>query len=104
MLLQVHRTDAVQQKSLNMTLYIKNLHPKISEKKLGKIFKKFGNVSSIVLALETKFGTTSSYGYVEMENSLHAMNAILSLDGSKQKSLVISVSPATVLKNSKLVS
>ncbi|MBD3639222.1 MAG: RNA-binding protein [Crocinitomicaceae bacterium] len=80
-----------------MTIYITNIHPGISERKLVRIFKKFGEVSSVVLAAATKPGLTGNFGYVEMENELQALNAILNLNRSTLKKCVISVSPAIIL-------
>ena len=82
-----------------MTIYIENINPYTTEKKLTRMFKKFGKVSSVILASEQKFGLREAYGYVEMENSLEAKSAILHLNGSTRKRHIISVTPATILKN-----
>lgn len=87
-----------------MTLYINNIHPKMTERKLTKIFQKFGKVCSVVMAKEIKSGVYKAYGYVEMTNNQEAKMAISRLNGSIHKRSKISVLPATVLKNTKLIS
>lgn len=82
-----------------MTIYIKNIRTNTSEKKLYKLFNKYGSVNSVIIALEHKIGGDISYGYVEMENPHEAEKAILNLNGSIFRRQMISVTPATILKN-----
>jgi polyadenylate-binding protein len=81
-----------------MTIYIKNIHANTTERKLYKLFKKYGKVNSVLMALEHKLGRDVVYGYVEMENHYEAEKAILNLNGSNFKGQKISVAPATILK------
>jgi RNA recognition motif-containing protein len=82
-----------------MTIYIKNIHVNTTERKLSKLFKKYGKVNSVLMAMEHKLGMEIAYGYVEMENHHEAEKAISILNGATYKRQKISVSPATILKN-----
>lgn len=84
-----------------MTIYIKNIHANTTERKLSKLFKKYGKVNSVLMALEHKLGRDIAYGYVEMENHHEAEKAISNLNGSNFKRQKISVTPATILKNTR---
>ena len=81
-----------------MTIYVKNINPKTTEKRLRRIFEKFRKVNSVIVALENKFGVNTAYCYVEMINIKEAIKAIFKLNGSFQKRNIIRVLPATILK------
>ncbi|KAL5832726.1 hypothetical protein ACOSQ3_016400 [Xanthoceras sorbifolium] len=62
-------------------LFVKNLNDSIDNKKLNKIFSKFGNIlSSKVAVLED--GKSKGYGFVQYENQESANNALQNLNGS----------------------
>jgi RNA recognition motif-containing protein len=88
----------VEKKKTKMTLYVKNLPPKISEKSLSRIFQKFGKVCSVVIANESDIKKNKAYGYVEMDDAQEATIAISRLNGTTYRRRIMEVLPATILK------
>ena len=74
----------------------------MTERRLTKIFQKFGEVCSVVMAKEIRLGVYKAYGYVEMTDNQEAKTAVSRLNGSIHKRSKISVLQATFLKNTKV--
>lgn len=75
-------------------LYVGNLSYKVTKNDLEKLFSEYGSVSEAVLIEEKDTGRSKGFGFVEMENSSEADNAIKELDGKPIQGRNIKVNEA----------
>ncbi|MCE5186313.1 MAG: RNA-binding protein [Planctomycetaceae bacterium] len=64
-------------------LYVGNLGPKANEASLKALFSMFGPVDKAYIIPDPETGLCKGYGFVIMNNDLHAAAAIKALDGKK---------------------
>ena len=77
-----------------MNIYIGNLHFKMKEDELQKIFEEYGEVSSAKIIIDKATGRSKGFGFVEMPNNNEASNALTSLDGKDVLGRAIKVTEA----------
>ncbi len=65
-----------------LSVYVKNFPKEFTNEELSKLFSKYGDVSSAVIALDD-FGNSRGFGFVTFCNSLNAAKAIKELKESK---------------------
>lgn len=83
------------------TVYVSNLHPRIAEVHLQKLFERFGEIKKIQVL--RKQVSRPSIAFVEFECSLQAVqNAIDKVNGQKLLGLTLHVSPAYGKKDSRI--
>jgi RNA recognition motif-containing protein len=63
-----------------MNIYVGNLSYNAEEKDLLEIFGKFGEVSSVKIISDRATGKPRGFGFVEMEDTREAQNAINNLN------------------------
>ena len=62
-------------------LYVGNLAYGVTKQELENIFSEYGSVSEAILIEDRDTGRSKGFGFVEMENSSEADNAVKELDG-----------------------
>ena len=77
-----------------MNIYIGNLSYEVGEQDLRDAFGAFGRVTSAKVIADMYTGKSKGFGFVEMESSDDAQNAISSLNGSDLKGRNITVNEA----------
>jgi RNA recognition motif-containing protein len=77
-----------------MNLFVGNLSPETTENDLRKIFSEFGTVNTSRIIKDHVTGESRGFGFVEMEDKYHAMDAIDNLDGTFLQNSIISVKEA----------
>ena len=75
-------------------LYIGNLPYEMDNEELGKLFSEYGTVSSSVVITDRDTRRSKGFGFVEMEHSEEADQAIKELDGKDIKGRNIRVNEA----------
>lgn len=78
-----------------MNIYVGNLHYEVKESDLKQVMEEFGIVSSIKLIVDKYSGQSKGFGFVEMDNSDEAENAIRSLNGKMLEGRSMAVREAT---------
>lgn len=68
-----------------MNIYVGNLHYEVSEEDLKEIIEEFGSVSSVKIISDRDSGRSKGFGFIEMDNSNEANNAIKSLNSKMLK-------------------
>ena len=63
-----------------MKLLIRNLARTTTEEELRTLFEVYGKVQSCSLVIDKKSGRSKGFGFVEMPNDTHAMDAIKNLN------------------------
>ncbi len=76
-----------------MHMHISNLHSNFIEADLLRIFSRFGEVASVLLVRDKLNNRSLCHAFVEMPVYKEAMQAVVSLDKTEQKSKRISVTP-----------
>jgi len=77
-----------------MNLFVGNLSPETTESDLRERFSEFGEIVSIKILKDRDTGLPRGFGFVEMADRFHAMDAIDNLDQVFLKGQVISVKEA----------
>ncbi len=77
-----------------MNIFVGNLSFKTKENDLKKVFKGFGNVISVAIAMDKKGKKSRGFAFVEMPGPRQAQDAITALDGQEFMGRVLNVSPA----------
>jgi RNA recognition motif-containing protein len=77
-----------------MNIYVGNLDFKVEASDLEELFEEFGTVSSANVITDKFSGRSKGFGFVTMEDSEEANNAIKALNGSTMKSRDITVNEA----------
>jgi len=77
-----------------MNIYVGNLNYEVRENELRQIMEEFGNVSSAKVITDRDSGRSKGFGFVEMDDTDAANNAIRSLNGAMVQGRSISVREA----------
>lgn len=77
-----------------MNIYIGNLSYEVGEQDLRDAFAAFGRVTSAKIIADMYTGKSKGFGFVEMESSQEAENAINTLNGTDLKGRNITVNEA----------
>lgn len=77
-----------------MNIYVGNLSYNTTEDGLRGAFETKGAVSSVALIKDKYTGESKGFGFVEMENSQNAQDAIKTLDGTDLDGRTIKVNEA----------
>ena len=77
-------------KATNSNVFVKNLSPSFTNKALFDLFKEFGEIFSVRLAINYK-GLSKGYGYIQYRNVEDANKAIEEMNGKEVDGKVIIV-------------
>ena len=64
-----------------MNIFVGNLGPDVTEEQILALFKPFGQVGSVQLVREMFTGKLKGFGFVEMPDRQHSLDAIAGLNG-----------------------
>jgi RNA recognition motif-containing protein len=78
----------------DMRLYVGGLPYQTTEQDLLDLFQQIGNVVSATVIIDRDTGRSKGFGFVEMDNSQEAQNAIDRLNGSMLGNRTITVNEA----------
>ena len=67
---------------MSSKLYVGNLKYEVTEEDLERLFKDFGEITSVKVIRDKFTGRSKGFAFVEMANDEAAKNAINSLDGN----------------------
>ena len=82
-----------------MNMYVSNLSFHTNEEALRDLFTPFGNVSSAKVINDRETGRSRGFGFVEMESSKEANEAMKNLDNKEIEGRPISVTVAREREN-----
>lgn len=68
-----------------MNMYVGNLNFGVSERELTELLEQFGTVNSVKIIIDRDTQRSKGFGFVEMEDSTEANNAIRELNGKELK-------------------
>ncbi len=77
-----------------MNIFVGNLSFKTKENDLKKVFKGFGSVAFVAIAMDKKGKKSRGFAFVEMPDERQAQEAIAALDGKEFMGRDLNVSPA----------
>lgn len=77
-----------------MNLFVGNLNPDTTAASLRPLFTEFGEVVSAKVIMDNATGMSRGFGFVEMADKFHAMDAIDNLDSTFFEGNIISVKEA----------
>lgn len=77
-----------------MNMYVSNLGFHVSESDLKKLFEAYGTVTSAKVITDRETGKSRGFGFVEMESSNDANQAMSKLNGKELEGRTISVTVA----------
>ncbi len=77
-----------------MNLFVGNLNPETTVNNLRPLFAEFGEVVSAKIIFDNATGMSRGFGFVEMADKFHAMDAIDNLDATFFEGNIISVKEA----------
>ena len=77
-----------------MNLYIGNLHYNVNEEELKEIFKKYGEVMTVIIITDKYTGSSKGFGFIEMLNDEEANKAIDNLNGTEIRGRKVIVNQA----------
>ena len=80
-------------------MYVSNLGFQTSENDLRKLFEPFGKVTSAKVITDRETGNSRGFGFVEMESSKEANEAMSKLNGQEVEGRSISVTVAREKEN-----
>jgi len=78
-----------------MNIYVGNLYFEVNENDLKQIMEEYGSVSSVKIISDRVTGKSKGFGFVEMDNSNEATNAIKALNGNVLKGHFIVMKEST---------
>lgn len=75
-----------------MNLFVANISNTVNEEALKALFAEFGEVQSVKIMTDKTTGSSRGFGFVEMNNEKHALDAIRKLTNAPffGKKLVVS--------------
>ena len=82
-----------------MNMYVSNLGFHVSEDDLRKLFEPFGQVSSAKVITDRATGNSRGFGFVQMESSTEASQAMNKLNGKEMEGRFISITVAREKEN-----
>ena len=77
-----------------MNIYVGNLDTKVNENDLKQIFEEYGKVDSLKIINDKFTGKSKGFGFITMENTIEANNAIKNLNGTTLENKEIKVNEA----------
>ncbi len=77
-----------------MNMYVSNLSFHTTDEDLRKLFTQYGTVSSAKVITDRETGRSRGFGFVEMESSKEANEAMKNLDNKEIEGRAMSVSVA----------
>src|SRR4051812_10460056 len=77
-----------------MNLFVGNLNPETTASGLRPLFAEFGEVVSAKVIIDNATGMSRGFGFVEMADKFHALDAIDNIDATFFEGNVISVKEA----------
>ena len=83
-----------------MNIYVGNLSYEVDENELTEVFESFGTVSSSRVITDKYTGRSKGFGFVTMEDSEEARQAIEELHGTQYKNRDMVVNEARPKKDS----
>ena len=86
--------DAVASKCQTATLFVGNLHPRIGDAHLTKLFSPYGTLNRVSLVKNGASGQPKGYAFVEFNNVESARMAIRRVDGRVLLQKALAVRPA----------
>ena len=82
-----------------MNMYVSNLSFHTTDEDLRKLFTQYGTVSSAKVITDRETGRSRGFGFVEMESSKEANDAMKNLDNKEIEGRPISVTVAREREN-----
>ena len=82
-----------------MNMYVSNLSFHTTDEDLRKLFPQYGTVSSAKVITDRETGRSRGFGFVEMESSKEANEAMKNLDNKEIEGRPISVTVAREREN-----
>jgi RNA recognition motif-containing protein len=82
-----------------MNMYVSNLSFHTTDEDLRKLFTQYGTVSSAKVITDRETGRSRGFGFVEMESSKEANEAMKNLDNKEIEGRPISVTVAREREN-----
>jgi len=82
-----------------MNMYVSNLSFHTTDEDLRKLFSQYGTVSSAKVITDRETGRSRGFGFVEMESSKEANEAMKNLDNKEIEGRPISVTVAREREN-----
>ena len=79
-------------KSIKGNIFVKNIAPEVSNRELYELFKKFGEIFSVKLALDYS-GKSKRYGFVQYRDPASADKAIAEMNGKEIRGRKLIVDP-----------
>ena len=79
---------------MSMKLYVGGLAYSVTEKELEELFATYGKVTSVAVIKDRDSGQSKGFGFVEMDDSAEAQNAIKELNGKDLSGRAIVVNQA----------
>ena len=83
-----------------MNIYVGNLDYKVDENDLKGIFEEYGTVSSATIITDKFTGKSKGFGFITMDDSAEAQNAIQKMNGATVENRQIVVNEAKPRKSS----
>lgn len=83
-----------------MNLFVTNISRSVNEEELNALFAQFGKVSSVKIMGDKYTGESKGFGFVEMTNDHHALEAIKRLSNAEffgRRLLVAKARPKTTV-------
>ena len=77
-----------------MNIYVGNLEREVTEDELKQAFEEFGEVASVKIIKDMYSGQSKGFGFIEMPNNAHALNAMKEVSGKVMNGRPIRVSEA----------
>ncbi|MGD2034940.1 MAG: RNA-binding protein [Bacteroidales bacterium] len=82
-----------------MNIYVGNLGFKVDEKELEEIFEEYGTVKSTKIITDKYTGKSKGFGFIAMDDTIEAKEAIDKLNGTTLDNREIIVNEARPKKN-----
>ena len=82
-----------------MNIYVGNLDYKVDENDLKEIFEEYGSVADVKIIQDKFSGRSKGFGFVTMDDTAEAKNAIDDLNGATLENREMVVNEARPKKN-----